>query len=270
MSNVSIYEKNWTDLVFEGKNKAYGAYQLRQENPRTTLLAFFISLLFIFALIGSWMLLSSFGKSTEDGIADIPMHETIRPIELIELPEAEPLKPKATQAQPQAPTELNRFLPMVVAPTPLAANNIPTNDNLPTNQNNSPVATPGTGDERPNNGGNPVGIETPSAPTGPVTTNLLDKLPQYPGGINKFYEYVGNSIDKSEINDSASSVSVIMGFVIEKDGTMTDIKVLRSSDKALEKEAIRVLKSLKVKWSPGYLNGDKVRTLYTLPIKVAI
>jgi protein TonB len=40
MSNVSIYEKNWIDLVFEDKNKAYGAYQLRQENSRTTLFAF--------------------------------------------------------------------------------------------------------------------------------------------------------------------------------------------------------------------------------------
>lgn len=61
-----------------------------------------------------------------------------------------------------------------------------------------------------------------------------------------------------------------MSFVIEKDGSMSDIKVLRSSDKSLEKEAIRVLKSLKVKWAPGYMDNEKVRTQYTLPIKVAL
>lgn len=49
---------------------------------------------------------------------------------------------------------------------------------------------------------------------------------------------------------------------------MTDIKVLRSSDKNLEKEAILVLKALNVKWSPGFKDGDKVRVLYTLPIKL--
>jgi protein TonB len=46
MSNVSIFEKKWIDLVFEGKNKAYGAYQLRQENPKTTIKALFSALLF--------------------------------------------------------------------------------------------------------------------------------------------------------------------------------------------------------------------------------
>ena len=56
MSNVSIYEKNWIDLVFEDKNKAYGAYQLRQENSRTTLFAFLGSLTLILVLLGGWFL----------------------------------------------------------------------------------------------------------------------------------------------------------------------------------------------------------------------
>ena len=48
MSNVSIYEKNWIDLVFEGKNKAYGAYQLRQENSKTSLFALIGGVVFFF------------------------------------------------------------------------------------------------------------------------------------------------------------------------------------------------------------------------------
>ena len=103
----------------------------------------------------------------------------------------------------------------------------------------------------------------------PFTIGSINEIPKEPEWIKKFYEYVGDSIDKSEVENSSSSVSVIMAFVIEKDGTMTDIKVLRSFDKALENEAIRVLKALRIKWSPGYLDGEKVRTLYTLPIKVA-
>jgi protein TonB len=59
-----------------------------------------------------------------------------------------------------------------------------------------------------------------------------------------------------------------MSFVIEKDGSMTDIKVVRNPGYGLDKEAIRVLKSLRTKWSAGMKNGKKVRTQYTLPILV--
>lgn len=270
MSNVSIYEKNWTDLVFEDKNKAYGAYQLRQENPRTSLLAFIVALLFIFSLIGSWMLLSSFGAHPDDELPTIPLSETITPVDLSTNVEKEPFRPEVEQAQPQMPNETPDLSRMVVAATTQAVDNVPTNDNLPTHQDNTTGTATGTTIDAPTNVGSSTGITTPTAPSGPIASVMLDKLPEYPGGIKKFYEYVGNSIEKSEIENNSSSVSVIMSFVIERDGTMTDIKVLRSSDKALEREAIRVLKALRVKWAPGYLDGEKVRTQYTLPIKVAI
>ena len=60
MSHVSIYEKNWIDLVFEGKNKAYGAYQLRQENTKTSLIAFIGGITFMLSLIGGGLMLTSF------------------------------------------------------------------------------------------------------------------------------------------------------------------------------------------------------------------
>ena len=63
-------------------------------------------------------------------------------------------------------------------------------------------------------------------------------------------------------------MSVSVSFVIEKDGSMTDIKVLRNPGYGLDKEAIRVLKALKTKWKPGVKNGKYVRTQYTLPIKI--
>lgn len=265
MSNVSIYEKNWIDLVFEDKNKAYGAYQLRQENPRITLVAFFGGILFLLSLIGLWLLISSFGakpilEPIEDGtvitITDFHYPKPDKPVEP---------KTKATQSQSLVkPTNLSH---MVVAATPLAVD-VPTNDDLPTNQN----TTPGTGTDTPKTGneGSAVTITAPIVDNGPVTTNELDRLPEYPGGIKKFYEYVGYNFEKPEVDESLGAVSVIMSFVIEKDGSMSSIRVLRSSDKNLEREAIRVLKSLKVKWSPGYKDGEKMRTLYTLPIKITL
>jgi protein TonB len=268
MSNVSIYEKNWTDLVFEHRNKEYGAYQLRNENARTTMLAFFISLLLIFSLFGAWMLLSSFGTTPEDTLAEKPI-ERIVPVNLTDMPPPPPpppLQPKS-KVQTQAPKEPN-LSNMVVAVTN-DSEDVPKNEDLtnhPTIDSELPI---GTNIEAP--ASTTATVFTPAVDTKKIrTTNELDRLPEYPGGMKKFYDYVGSSIEKSEINENLSSVSVIMGFVIEKDGSMSDIRVLRGSDKSLEKEAIRVLKSLRVKWSPGYLDGEKVRTQYTLPIKVAL
>ena len=67
MSNVSIYEKNWIDLVFEGKNKAYGAYQLRLENSKTSLIAFLSGITFFLAVIGGGLFLTSFDDAPIDG-----------------------------------------------------------------------------------------------------------------------------------------------------------------------------------------------------------
>jgi protein TonB len=266
MSNVSIYEKNWIDLVFADKNKAYGAYQLRQENSRTTLFAFFGSILLLFSLFSVGILVNSITKSPID-LPVIPIDDPITPVNLSQLPETKPKQPQSTSHSSAPVEQVPNLSHMVVAATPQATANVPTNDNLPTNQN----ATPGTGVETPNDGREgPAVVTVPVVEKGPALPSELDRLPEYPGGIKKFYEYVGNNLDKPEINEDISAVSVIMSFVIEKDGAMTNIKVLRSTDKRLETEAIRVLKSLKVKWSPGYKDGEKMRTLYTLPIKVEL
>lgn len=263
MSNVSIYEKSWIDLVFEDKNKAYGAYQLRQENPKTTLFAFFGGILFLFSLLSIGILLTSLDKMPSN-VPLIPIDETITPIDLNQLPE---VKPKHTQPSHPSPVEPTPNLShIIVAATPLAVDNVPTNDNLPTNQD----TTPGVGTNIPGNEDPAVTVTVPIVEKGPVSPSELDRLPEYPGGIQKFYEYVGNNFEKPDVDEGIGAVSVIMSFVIEKDGSMSSIKVLRSSDKNMEREAIRVLKSLRVKWSPGYKDGDKMRTLYTLPIKVAL
>lgn len=269
MSNVSIYEKNWTDLVFEDKNKAYGAYQLRQENPRTSLFAFLGGVALIFSIIGGWFVLSSFGNSP-DGEIIAPDEPTVVLVDYTP-PPASPQPEKPNMAPPQAPSgseSENEFKKYVASKEP------DTNIEVPKNTDIDPK-TNGAGDG-PDKG---PAIDVPTVPTSPgigytppintpVSPKELDRLPQYPGTMKKFYEFVANNFEKPETDD-ISSMNVVMSFVIEKDGTMTDIKVVRSSDKSVEKEAIRVLKSMKVKWEPGYKDGQKMRTQFMLPIRVA-
>jgi protein TonB len=99
----------------------------------------------------------------------------------------------------------------------------------------------------------------------PFSSGALDQLPEFPGGIAKFYSYVGSNFEKPEI-DVLKKIRIEVYFVIETDGSMTNILVKRNPGYGLEKEAIRVLKSLKTKWTPGIIDGIAVRTSYALPI----
>jgi len=264
MSNVSIFGKKWIDLVFEGKNKSYGAYQLRQESSRTTLLAFFAGLFFISSLSGLGLLLSSFGNKPD---MDLPPNPNDSIIVVNVLPpvtehQVRPLHP-AGQENPNPNSQ--HFVP---APTPQADPSAPeTNPAAPSDGNPN-----GGNDTEPTTGGGPVttGNEGPlSAPpsNNPAPPATLDEQPEYPGGIKRFYQYVADNFDRPNVDD-LDKISVLVSFVIEKDGSMTDIKVLRNPGYGLDKEAIRVLKSLRTKWKAGIKDGEKVRTQYTLPITI--
>ena len=274
MSHVSIYEKNWIDLVFEGKNKAYGAYQLRQENTKTSLIAFIGGITFMLSLIGGGLMLTSFDDTAVVCQFPIIENERIVPVDMDPIKEQQ--KEESTAAAPQEISEVKPqdLSHMVVAQTNEATPDVQTNQEI----RETPPANDGNGtgtltDVGNNGGGDDNGNDDASTPgiNEPVTTNKLDKLPLFPGGMDRFYKYVSNNINRPEIEeDSQITMSVVMAFVIEKDGSMTDIRALRSTDKNLEREAIRVLKSLKTKWEPGYQNDKPVRTLYMLPIKVKI
>nr|WP_294774439.1 energy transducer TonB [uncultured Flavobacterium sp.] len=271
MSNVSIYEKNWINLVFEGKNKAYGAYQLRQENAKTSLIALIGGVTFFLAAIGGGLFLTSFSDVPVDGPVIVIDDSPITPVDLTQKEEVE--KQAAPKNEQQAPSsnEPDNLSNMVVTETERATDNVPTNNELretpPPSEGNGTGTIPTTSG---NEGGGNDSENVPSSP-GYETTNNLDVLPKYPGGIEKFYDYVARKFARLEIDDNGEvTMSVIVSFVIETDGTLTDIKALRGNSKEVENEAIRLLKASRVKWEPGIKNGKPVRTLFMLPIKVKL
>lgn len=270
MSKLSLYETKWTDLVFENKNKEYGAYQLRQESSKNSITALFMALLLI-ATIGSLSML--IGKLKPHEIIEPTIISCpITPIDLdkIVVPKTEePIAPPMQESAP-ASTEVQLVNPVVAATHDATTEVIaPTTNNTPTVDNAS-AGTGTTVNALPTTGGNGTGEVTTKA-TGDgnsvVSTAILDKMPEFPGGMAKFYTYVGNNFNRPEL-DAEKTLRVYVSFVIEKDGSMTDITVKNDPGYGLGKEAIRVLKSLKTKWTPGILDGKAVRTAYNLPITI--
>ncbi|WP_395067044.1 energy transducer TonB [Flavobacterium sp.] len=274
MSNNSIFGKNWLDLVFEGKNQKYGAYQLRRDSSKTTLMAFFVSVTFIALVSGTGLLLSSFGSkpmpkplvTINDSIVVTPY--VARPVE--KKKEAV-VKPKVKTPEVKIPVIKIENRNFKVAPTEESKTPITSNVEVPI------INAPGIITDGPGTKGTPTPINTGGTTTGtepiknngPVNAKELDTQPAFPGGMKNFYQYVGNNFDKDNLEEG-ETIRVKVSFVIEKNGAMTDIEVLEKTNETVDKEAVRVLKSLKTKWTPGIKDGAPVRTRYTLPITVVL
>lgn len=273
MSKLNLYETSWTDIVFENRNKEYGAYHLRQENTKTTFFALFMGVSLLTAAISIPMIYNYLNPQH-------PITSIVPELPTIILADLDPIVPNQTKdevavlpeiekpVKENTKTNLQLINPEIVQATAATTEAIATNIELKNNPStNNSTGTSGTELGTGSSTGTST-AETPSVPTNAIMNSaVLDKKPEFPGGINKFYTYVGNNFEKPEL-DSEMAIRVSVSFVIEKDGSMTDIRVLKDPGYGLGAEAIRVLKSLKTKWSPGILDGKAVRTSYNLPITI--
>ncbi|MCG9793044.1 energy transducer TonB [Flavobacterium algicola] len=280
MSKSSIYESDWINLVFENKNKEYGAYQLRQESTKTTITALLVSLSFCALLIAVPKVLHSLNLISNPVIEETTptLDRIITPVNLppaVEqlVPELKAIAPEVKQQVVTEKIDIKNLAHPTIVPAAAAIDQVPINDMIvaPTIDPNAivgskptlysgPSSTTGTSSSISATGDNDNGNAI-------ATTTTLDKQPVFPGGIEKLYSYVGRNFETSDINEE-KIVRIMVYFVVEKDGSMTDIQVKNNPGHEFAQEAIRVLKSLRTKWSPGQIDSKPVRTAYTLPISV--
>ena len=268
MSKLSIYETSWIDLVFQYKNKEYGAYQLRKESAKTSLFAFFMGILLLTSVLSIPIILNYFNPENRITLPDLT-NTIVKVTDIIpnQLQETEkPILPEVKTKNTETPTQSDQLVNPEIVQAQQANQDIAKNTDNAKDTNTEGTHAIGVNPTSSNGQGtttdNPVDLGNTI-----VASVALDKLPEFPGGINKFYTYVGNNFEKREI-DGDNTIRVDVSFVIEKDGSMTDIQVKRDPGYGLGKEAVRVLKSLKTKWSPGMIGSKPVRTAYNLPITV--
>lgn len=256
---LDLFKRQWIDIVFEGRNKAYGAYELRKENPKTNLRALIIGALIFGLAVSAPLIISLIPDSADDTALD-------QKIVTIKLPPKEE-QPKDLPPPPPPPPKVDqvKFVKPVVAKTEEIVEEPPKieeikdkklGDETIKGDPDAPLTVEPVGNgpsqvvEEDNNIYNTAGIEV---------------KPDFPGGLEKFYKFVGKNFQVPE--EEGLKGKIFVTFVVEKDGSLTDIKVIRDIGHGTGKEAIRVLKSCP-KWNPGEQNGKKVRVLYSLPISI--
>ncbi|HXI00450.1 MAG TPA: TonB family protein [Sphingobacteriaceae bacterium] len=265
MSKLDIFKLEWIDVVFAGRNKAYGAYMLRKDNSRTTSKALMIgAILFIVAVSSPLIakLISNALPEEKVKVTEVilspppPINKDTPPPP----PPAEPPKPKVDQV---------KFPPPVVVPAEQVR------DEEPPTVEELKVADPGQKTIE----GDPTAEIRIEEPVGEAPKEVaivednsikdfasVEVLPLFPGGDKAFYAFLGKNITyPSMARENNISGRVFVSFVVEKNGKLTDIKVLRGLGSGTDEEAVRVLKKSPA-WAPGIQNGRPVRVQYTIPI----
>lgn len=96
--------------------------------------------------------------------------------------------------------------------------------------------------------------------------DIVEQMPSFPGGNQALYQYISSHIKYPAILAEAGTQGrVIVTFVVEPDGSLTNVKVSKSVDAALDKEALRLVSSMP-RWIPGKQNGKAIRVKYSVPV----
>ena len=115
-----------------------------------------------------------------------------------------------------------------------------------------------------------INVEEQEEPIVETIFDVVEEVPEFVGGVEKLYEYLGNNINYPEqAKDFSIQGKVFVQFVVWKDGTIKDVNVVKGAHKLLNKEALRVINNMP-KWKPGKQRGKNVNARFTLPIKFRI
>lgn len=96
--------------------------------------------------------------------------------------------------------------------------------------------------------------------------DVVEQMPSFPGGMGAMMQYLSSNIKyPKEAEKKGIQGRVLLSFIVQTDGSITDVRISKSVDPSLDKEAIRVVKSMP-KWIPGRQNGEPVRVKYTFPV----
>lgn len=100
--------------------------------------------------------------------------------------------------------------------------------------------------------------------------DVVEDMPAFPGGMEAMIQFISNNIQyPADAQKQKVDGRVLVNFVVEKDGSITEVKIIKPTFPSLDAEAVRVVKAMP-KWKPGYQKGQAVRVQFTMPINFSL
>ena len=277
MAKIDLYDPKWVDMVFAGKNKEYGAYQLRKGTSGRNIKALLI-LVIAAALVGgflAWKVIEQKQAEEQQAYMEAMQLAQLQEQAKKEKKKPEPIKPKVEQKK-EIPVarETQKFTAPVIKKDELVneKNQLKQMDQLDDKVAVGTENKEGVKDRTVEAVRNDIAVAAPPPPPAPKPEvankvfDVVEEMPSFPGGQGALMAFLSSNIKYPVVaQENGVQGRVIVGFVVEKDGSISDVKVMRSVDPSLDREAQRVVKAMP-KWKPGKQNGSAVRVKYTVPV----
>ena len=272
MSKIDLISNEWTDLVFEGRNQSYGAYKLRKGTGKRNVWA-----LIIVALAAALLYLGLQLQKMAEANKKV---ENTQAVELAKLntekKEAKVEKKEIIKQEPEKVVEQVKSSVKFTAPVIKKDSEVKEEDEIKLDEVQKSDKAVGAFTVE---GNDEVGgavlkakedIAAPEPPKHVVEETkiftVVEQMPMYPGGDAALMGYLRDNIHYPTIAaENGVQGRVVVGFVVERDGSITDVKILRGVDPSLDREAMRVVKNMP-RWTPGKQNGSAVRVKYQVPV----
>ena len=271
MAKIDLISNEWADLVFQGRNKVYGAYQLRRGTSKRNI----VSMIFVAAVAAvAYLGLAAYNSYQESQKAkfEAEMEASLLEAKKEAKVEKKTETPKVEQVQKVEKVKSSiAFTPPVIKKD----SEVKPEEEMKTQDELKETKTAiGAFDVKGNDeaGGTVLkAVEDIAAPEPPKQEEEQNKIfevveqqPQFPGGsVNGWLaDHIKYPVVAAE---NGIQGRVVVQFVVERDGSVSQVRVVRGVDPSLDKEAQRVISSMP-KWIPGKQNGQSVRSRFTVPV----
>ena len=271
MAKLDLVSLEWTDLVFEGRNQNYGAYQLRKETSKRNIW----SIIFVVLLA----ILLYLGLTLENMVE---AHRTVENTQIVEVTNLRDKKKEVkVERKEEIKLEPERIVEKVKSSIKFTAPVIKKDQlvneeeviKLDEIENSNKAIGAFTVEGNDEVGGEVLKVKEEIAQPEPPkheednkVFEVVEQMPSFPGGYAALMQWLGSNMKYPTIAaENNVQGRVIVQFVVEKDGSITDVHVAKSVDPSLDKEASRVVKAMP-KWIPGKQNSSPVRVRFTVPV----
>ncbi|MDP4187977.1 MAG: TonB family protein [Bacteroidota bacterium] len=271
MPKINLYSEEWCDMVFVDRNREYGAYFLRKFTGRRHFIATLIGVfLFVLAITGPTLIKKMLPKKKE-------VHLTVTTLSNIDMEKIKKKEEPQVKDIPQEAPKLKstiKFTPPVIKPDDQVSDADLMKSQEELNQNKAAISTHtvvGSTDA------DAVDMADLVKTTKKVVEDTVEKpftyveqMPDFPGGTDALMQYLGDNIKYPTMaleNDIQGTV--VVRFVVNRSGKLSDVQVVRGIGGGCDEEAVRVVKGMPA-WKPGKQNGQTVRVYFVLPVKFVL
>ena len=275
MAQIDLISNEWSDMMFENRNKEYGAYVLRRQTGRRNVISM-VAVLLLFAAVMVFMIAKNAYEAYQKEHAVMDQVTELSALTQQKKKEAKvERKEIPVKQEQQQVVEKVKSSVKFTAPVIKKDDEVKPEDELKSQDEimNSKVAVGALNVVGNDENGEVLKAKEVIA-TEPVKPkeeenkvfDVVEQMPSFPGGMGALMQYLSSHIKYPVVaEENGIQGRVICTFVVERDGSITDVRIAKSVDPSLDKEAMRVVSKMP-RWIPGKQNGSAVRVKYTLPV----